>query len=133
MSVPLHCICYIDAILLQLLCLQVLFRSARVHWGSRVWPNHLLPAFNLLAVGQEAQNYQLAFLGVLGLHHSRRYHHNLWSYWWNARHHCRCLQLQVLHLSTGDVLISAGQDKIQQQLSLSDSTSALKVTVHLLS
>lgn len=74
-------------------------RSAGVHWCPRIWPDHVLPAFNLLAVGQEAKNHKLAFLGLLGMYHCWSHHHSFGGCWRAQRHHCRCIQLQVLHLS----------------------------------
>lgn len=63
-------------------------RSAGVHWCPRVWPHHILPAFNFLAAGQEAKNHKLAFLGLLGMYHCWSHHHSFGSCWRAQRHHC---------------------------------------------
>lgn len=68
-------------------CLLVFCRSSRIHWCFGFWTDHLLAALHFLAAGEEAQSYQLALLGFLGLCYCWHYHHSLWGDWGLAWHY----------------------------------------------
>ena len=84
--------------LVSFVWLLIFCRSAWIHWCFGLWAHHILPTLHLLAAGQEAQDHQLALLGIMGLHHCWRHHHHFWGHWRNAWHHCCCQGLQILHL-----------------------------------